>query len=457
MPATMTDGSKSSDMKVTFVEALHNKYVNQDEFDNNYVLPKDDIISTDITLIGFGKISDVQRQLKRLSNIDLSGMRVASAGDTNQLKDSLNRVQVINLADNLLTWKEVVSIVKCMPNLKELVLNNNPLKFDDDCSGLEKISPSLKVLALGRIFFENWTTAIQAISRLWDRVEQIDLWYNCFKSEYDQMDLKVNELRPFVSDIKTLKFSYNSFNDLDWISRVGPLHNLVELDLSHCSLKQININEEIAIQLQNLIVLNVSHNNIGGWQSISELHKLSKLTSLICHTNPFYTSETHAKHLTIGRLKKIKVLNREDLTRSMRRDAEILYLRLTFPQYKLFKEDKNSIFESLHPRYNELIEIYGLPEDQGEKQVNDAYIDVDLCYGQKRLTKKLPCDMRIANVHMLCKRLFKLKPSSNAKIICQRPDVNASAMSYELDKGGQTLHFFSVKNGYQLVVTELDD
>lgn len=46
---------------LTFVEAIKNKYVAQEEFDDRLKIPKDSFITTEITLVGLGHVLRKQR------------------------------------------------------------------------------------------------------------------------------------------------------------------------------------------------------------------------------------------------------------------------------------------------------------------------------------------------------------------------------------------------------------
>lgn len=440
-----------SSSKITFTQALLDKYVNQEEFDDGLVVPKDESISTDITFVGFSTVSSVQKQLYKLASLDLSNLGIVAAGPLKEIDGKLSRVQTLNLANNNLPCHQIALIISYIPNLRELILTSNRLILN--CS-VETPRPtkSLESITLGRTNLD-LSSVIVFLSRIWLGVEQIDLW----GSNLDDKRMALRETNEFdyiIEQIRILWLSHNNFSDLSFLARAGPIKNLVELDVSNCGLNCITIADNLATLLKNLRVLNVSYNNLSDWRSISNLHVLQNLENLMCHENPIFITEKFARVFTIGRLGKLKLLNREDVTQRIRRDFEIFYLRKTFPEYQAFKNDRLKDFSRDHPRYDELLSTYGVPEDLTRTQAVDKYINVELCLADKRLTKKLPCDMRIANVRMLCKRLFKLKPSSSIKIICNTgsPDND---INYILDKDCQTLDFFSVKNGHRLLIEEL--
>lgn len=448
--ATMSISNASN--SITFAEALKDKYVNQQEVDDKLVLPKDNRISTDIVLVGFGKVLDAQKQLIKLTSIDLSSKNIEFAGEFDIIKDGLKRVRILNLADNALPWKEVVKIINHLPSLAELVLTNNPL-FREDDSIVCTPHRSITSITLGRIN-NNWDSIIKLLSTSLICVKTLDLWDSQLTNE--NMKILSSDNNKFIEKIQVLKLSKNNFTDISWLTHIGPVVNLVEVDLSKCELDRFDLDDKIIKVLQNLKDLNISYNNLNTWRSIAALHHLEKLNNLICHENPFFIKEKNAKFLIIGRLGQIVTINREEITNNMKRDSEVFYLRKSFVEYQSYIKGENKEFKLDHPRYEELVDLYGIPEDLTRMNVTDKYVTVDLCYEKNRITKKLPCDMRIANVQMLCKRLFKLKPSVNVKLICRDVGQQHSDLNYELDKDGQTLHFFSVKNGQELILEHID-
>lgn len=433
---------------ITFVQALHNKYIDQEVLDNHLILPKDRIISTDITFVGFGKVSSVQKQLKTLVSIDLSGQNITSAGDTHLLDDNLNRVRILNLSQNNLSWNEIIKIIPCLPSLRELILSGNQLTANEQSIEFpEKAFQEITMLTLGQIKLD-WTLLNRILPRIWRGIEQIDLWDSKLAAE--DLTLRSHSNDDFIRRFKKLGISHNYLSDLV-LSDIGVSDNIVELDLSSCQLNRLEFGNSLDCW-RNLTLLNVSRNNIEDWSSIARLNLLPRLKHLICFDNPFYNNVELAKNFTIARIKNLEILNRELISMNTRRDSEILYVRKLFADYKEYKSGRNASFAYCNPRYEELAEIYGLPEDMDTK-VQDKYITVTLCYGEKSLKKKLPRDMSVSILQVLCRRLFKLGPSTRIEIECCGLDPSNN---YTLDSKEQTLHFYSVDDGQRLVCKVFD-
>lgn len=450
--STTANASKQAQDVSTFCDALKAKYTNQEVQSDQVRLPKDRSISTEIIFVGFGKVSNVQKQLRGLSSIDLSSMNINSAGPVESLGNCLERVRILNLEDNSLTWPEVVTILSCVPNVKDLILTSNQL--NDSCVNVGlRASKSISALTLGKSCMD-WSSIVATISSIWSQVDSLDLW----KSNLDASKMNLGQstdLANFVANIKMLQLSHNNFKRLNDLSNTGPLTSLVELDLSNCQLNRIEAND--LKNLLNLQVLNISFNLLDNWKSISCLNDLKYLRHLICHENPLFTNDATAREFIIARIGSLKKLNREEIIKNLRRDSEYLYLRKTFTEYKLYREGKNDEFKEIHPRYEQLGELYGLPEDLTAKSLVNPYINIDIWFGQQKLSKKVPQDMKVNTLRMLCRRLFRVMPTNSIRIITCHSNVKdaKSSLDYELDNDSQTLHFFSVKDGQRLLV-ELD-
>lgn len=445
---SINDMTVNSRQRTTFAQAIRDKYIEQPDIQDKVVLPKDERISTDITFVGFGKLLSVQKQLIKLTNIDLSNKNIETAGCFDDFKTGLNRVRILNLADNVLTWKEVLPIIYRVPGLSELILSNNPL-FDAKVDEDNKPQLELSSITLGHIYYD-WSCIIEQMAKALISVEKIDLWHNRLNEE--NMIINTKTYDTFIEKIRVLSLSHNYFENIDWLKSIGPIHNLVELDLSNCGIQVVNFDKDSIFILKNLKDLNISYNELGDWRSISNLYYLKSLRNLICHENPIFITDKFSKYTTIALLGQIVTINREEITKNVRNESELYYIRSTFSKYLTHKKEDYEGFRKSHPRYEELLDIYGVPEDLVKKQEVDKYVTISLCFESRKITKKLPRDMKVAKVEMLCKKLFNLRPSANITLICTENNGEKPEIRYKLDNEGQTLHYFSVENGCELQI-----
>lgn len=427
----------------SFTEALVSKYCQQEDFIDIFCIPKDSEIRTEIAFVGFDKVARVQKQLLQLTNIDLSGKRISTSGICDEdLKKKLQNVLTLNLDQNSLDWFQLFEIIKLLPNLRELIASRNALG-----TGVDLILDSQRTLSSLTLGYHDtdWNTTVCTLSNIWSQIEQFDMWRSDLNPE--KMELKCLSMHAtrLVSSIRSLRFSHNNFRHINWIPTLGPIENLLELDLSNCKLIEFKLNHAISQILQNLRNLNISYNDLDNWEYIDGLARLKSLNSLICHENPFFVSTKQAKPFIIARLAGLSRLNREEITARARRDSEILYMRIVTKELDE-AVDKERVL-SKHLRYNELVNLYGKPE-VSSKTTESMFMSLVLRHHDTVLTRKLPRNMRVADLKMLCKRIFKLE--SRSQVLVYHHSRND--LVYELDRDAQTLDFFSISEGSELVI-----
>jgi len=172
--------------------------------------------------------------------------------------------------------------------------------------------------------------------------------------------------------------------------------------------------ELAAIPFHTLKSLSLSGNLIDTWLSLNELDRFPKLESLRFTHNPVIASLgiTIGRQLVISRISKLQQLNGSAVRKQERIDSEKYYLRLIVDELATNGSNNNSAsyLEINHPRYKELVEIHGKPQ-QSQKETQtlaDELITLTLTYMGSETTKKLPSSLVVANLKILCERLFKV-------------------------------------------------
>ena len=148
----------------SFTEALMSKYCQKEDFDDKFSIPKDSGISTEIAFVGFDKVVCIQRQLHRLTNIDLSGKGIAISGNCDlQLKKKLINVRTLNLDRNNLGWTQLAPIIDLLPNLKELIISRNLLHIQGQCPSDGQDKKKISSLTAG-YYNSDWDTILKTLS-----------------------------------------------------------------------------------------------------------------------------------------------------------------------------------------------------------------------------------------------------------------------------------------------------
>lgn len=398
-----------------------------------------------------------------MTNIDLSNCRISALGNIDEFSSSLRNIQILNISRNIFTnWLQVVELIVHMPALKELIVSGNPMQWNAHDSNQiiehlvqnKKAAPQVRQITMGSIVIGSWDQALETLSSIWKTIDSIDMW---------NINLELATVKPpqspscrnFVSAIRSITLSENSIQSISQIDNLGELTSLEELDISKCCLEEITIDDKLRSTLRNLKRLNVAFNNLTTWKSIAELNNLPSLHFLLCQGNPIINPGKITKMMVIGRVGGLTCFNREEISPPQRKDSELFYMRKLFDEYLHSKENDNGEFFLDNPRYEELLSMYGMPEDLRKvtKKKNYFQIYIQLKTSEKTISKKLPSDMPISNLKMLSKRLFGLSPCSDVKLVWY---PKGKEMSCVLDKDGQGLSFYSIKDEDTIVI-EHDD
>ena len=197
----------------------------------------------------------------------------------------------------------------------------------------------------------------------------------------------------------------------------------------------------------NLKKLNVSSNKLDCWIDVVELRKLPSLTDLNLKGNPILTHDSDyaaAFNQVLGRLAGLVKLNGEQLTPEMYREAEKYYLKCAhkeFIEFPVSGEVKD--FTSLHPRYHELVEMYGAPEERVNKP---KHVCVKLvAENGNEITKNLPFSTTVTALKVLMKRTFGMEPTADVQLIWK--GRLEDEYEYVLNEDGNPLSFYDVTNG----------
>ena len=134
------------------------------------------------------------------------------------------------------------------------------------------------------------------------------------------------------------------------------------------------------------------------------------------------------RHSIIPRIKSIRTLNGSPILPVERKDSELQYLKDCLNEYnKLSKDTRLTIDEYMrenHPRWTELIGIYGNPADlinktvdvmKGSININAVNIKI-MSDSSNPIEKKVPLSLTVAALKGLCGKLLK-SDSTNMKIV----------------------------------------
>ncbi|KAG8583149.1 hypothetical protein GDO81_008297 [Engystomops pustulosus] len=385
---------KKANFGVNFLTAVKKRYGLSDDWNETLVIGK-----KTVELVGFESVQEEQSENK-----------ISLPSNPSSLATSFEKLTVLSLNRTGVTWNEVLHCAVMWPALEELHLaSNNITSLERPVNCLQSLT--LLDIANNHIIDGNQLHAIADLPRL-----------------------------------KQLILSCNRISILNFTVQHGGCTN------SFASLNS----------------LSVDGNNISQWSFINELNKLRNLQSFNCQNNPFMDSDKNPetiRQLIIAKIARLKVLNKTEILPQERKGAELDYRKMFGNEWLKSGGNQNADlnkpsleFLLEHPRYSELIEKYGAPDDAEFRQQqpfalkNQLLTLTILCPNkpdQKPIKKKLPDSMTVQKVKGLLYRLLKV-PGSELRLSYESSKMEGKEI--ELENDLKTLQFYSMENGDSVLV-----
>uniref|UniRef100_A0A1A8BTV6 Tubulin-specific chaperone E n=1 Tax=Nothobranchius kadleci TaxID=1051664 RepID=A0A1A8BTV6_NOTKA len=433
---------------VDFLTAVRREY----EFDTEEELSQEVIISSKKL-----KWSDVQCRFEKLPVAMLKYCEVNGPGEPGEIRNTTPNIEFLNLDGSLLTsWEDVAAITKQLDHLHELHLSENRLRLPFDPSAHCLDFSSLKTLILNRCEL-TWKQILEC-APMWPQLEHLSVEYN-----------QIAELQRPEGVLQTLVHLDLYGNPLvqDSLLSISALPRLDCLNLTATGISAIQFEDappgHHTSMFPALTHLIVDQNNITEWSVVNELSKLPSLKKLSCRGNRLVSSDGNpatANQMLIAKLGQLVTLNGCEIEPLERRGAELDYI-------KMFGEEwlkaggpghPSTHFTNQHPRYQELINKYGAPEEgelkkPGPSVLKNQLLKITFTFpddsSRKPIEKRLPASMVVQKVKGLLYRLLKVPPSDLRLTYTSTKMVGAE---FELSNDLKTLQFYSIEDGDQILV-----
>lgn len=227
--------------------------------------------------------------------------------------------------------------------------------------------------------------------------------------------------------LTSLNLEFNEFTALSDLSSLASLESLRNLHLKGNNISAVSKNGAlVSIFPPSLHYLDVSYNNISGWEFVDALPThVPGLTGLRLSHNPIYDTQDAEKkaasseesHMfTVARLATLKSLNFAHIKPADRTNAEMFYLSRIAKQLATVPEGAEDTVIAQHPRYKELCEIYGEPDVIRRDEINPSFLEARLITvafhveGKESKTSRIPKSFDIYAVKGIAGRAFNLSP-----------------------------------------------
>ncbi|KRZ75125.1 Tubulin-specific chaperone E [Trichinella papuae] len=361
-----------------------------------------------IESFGSTKADASDKVRKEMSCLCLDGTLVSFAGELS-VSDSVlfSGITSLYLRNTLIVdWSEIVQIIHFMPRLSSLALSNNKLQ-STHCAALENVSfGQIETLALSQTEY-NWNE-VSVLPKVFPNLNEFWLSYNCINIIESELEMP---------SLRLLSLESNPLASWHEVLKLGSLSNLQCLFLGHTKLKEISIPQSgLFPSLRSLML---SHNEISDWNSINELNKIPSLEELSIIGNPVLNlDKSRSRQFVIAKIAHLRVFNKVAISAAERKGSEIDYLKhfgTTWLKLRNAKgmEDNLACFLSEHPRFMDLVKLYGEPDhfETVKNPLKNMTQLLKFTYSDKPvIEKRVPNFLTVQKLKILVGELFHLKP-----------------------------------------------
>uniref|UniRef100_A0A8C4NBZ3 Tubulin-specific chaperone E n=1 Tax=Eptatretus burgeri TaxID=7764 RepID=A0A8C4NBZ3_EPTBU len=442
---------------INFLLALEEQYSSNVQLDNDS-LPVWKGHKKPVILVGMEKVLQKQSQFEKLLRVSFPEHYVSSADPEGEIRATCPNIKELCLTKQLLsTWDDVAKITIELSHLHHLNLSENRLRVPDNPSVLANAFSNLRLLILNKCAI-SWPQILQCAS-MWPVLEELNIHCNGIST--------LSRPEGVLLTLKRLMLEDNNLTSNDDLLHLSHLPCLEVLNLDNNRLTDIMFPDVVAGQktsmFKQLKQLIISNNLISNWKSVDELEKLPCLTELKITFNPVIEKEQDsgtAQQMVVARVGGLQTLNFMPVSKKERSQAEWVYVRRFGVEWQKAggREEKgpSEEFLQLHPRYQQLIEKFGAPEES-ELQPSTHIMKVDLlplnilCPDhpkRKPIKKTFPSAMSLHKVKSFLAHLLKIKGCElNLSYMTQE-----GSREYHMPNDVNPLHFYAIAPGDSLLV-----
>ncbi|PVF92732.1 RNI-like protein [Serendipita vermifera] len=449
----------------SFVDALRDKYIEathgSDTIESIILGSSDGAI--EVEAVNMDKVRGKFAKLESLREVGLEDYLIKTAGKRGEIASTSPNIRRLDLSRNLLSsWEEVIQISGELKHLESLTLHYNYFKRLE--SPLPRSHSSIAELLLNRTK-TTWEQAV-IIGHIFPSLKHLEIGFNNLSVLESHFSLDAGST---FQNLESLNLDGNDFTD--WthlIQTVKPLPKLQALFISENQIKDIRKPDAGDQPLDSITSLVLDGNPLDTWSTVDAIAMwFPKLSVLRLFDTPLMTEPTmaaYARLLIIGKIKSLTRLNSSEVKEEERKDAELFYLNW------IVKHTKSEDRAAIHPRWPELIEVYGSPEEAKEvvdlSRLQNRLMKVNICILPEDPTKKnleemaisvsnqtiqvLPTmPMKVFRLKLL--KALKLKPKTQIKVYVRLSAGESSPVSWgeiDLNSPRQTdLQWWGIEDG----------
>lgn len=396
-----------------------------------------------IELVGKEKAIKKFSQIEHIHNVDLAFSYISHI--ESDLMNQFSRLKELILQKTLFhKWSQYLKIFEIFPNLEFLNFSENIVtEYDQEfheiknkliesphrkCAHviMNKCRLNLKSLINISFAFKN----VQTLYLMGNEINEKS--YIC---EKEFIDLNKSEFEKNFKNIMFLSLEKNKIKEFLQVYDILVLTNLSRINLNQNHIEKIIYSEKDKLILEKLKIklqgLFLDFNQFTYDEDLSVLRDISKFENLLdldILNNKLVQriGNENVKPLLIGRLLNLETLNNTSISKDVRRDSELFYLKYCVNEYvkkcpisskeNFNKEKFEEFMKDTHPNYFKLKKKYYDPLDdilEGIKTVNintmkGNIFEVTFQHIDKKITKKFPKTTSFYNLRNLLAKLFKI-------------------------------------------------
>jgi len=368
-------------------------------------------------------------------------------------------------------WSVYLEILANFPSLEILNFSDNVLSFDQDFDKMkfnmisEKKEFNLHNLVLNKSCLN--INSLIKISFTLRKVTKLYLFNNYINEKMELNEESFNE--KFYSNFDNIEFLSLEKNNIEDILKIYDILKLPKLKYLNLNQNRVtklfnNNNREKSLELidklkSTLVGIYLDSNEISDFSFIDNLALIENLEDIYLLNNKFpgKNSLDIIKMHAIGKFLILKILNNTTLSKEVRKDYELMYLKHSVKEYFLLnpslKEFDKIKFENymnlFHKTYFLLKKKYFDPledilESNAEETKNTIKgntVEVFLQYEGKTLKKKFPKSITFANLRNVISKLFKIDTHFNFFVLQELTE-----RTVVLDEA-RPIEFYNISNG----------
>ncbi|KAG0025293.1 hypothetical protein BGZ81_007254 [Podila clonocystis] len=464
--------SQKIDIGSSLLAVLKERYVNVGE-------DQGDIYIDDkkVEMYDFDRVQERQRKLHLMKNIGLANTNVRCAGDYDETQAACGGIEDLDMTSTLIsTWKDVADICAPLTSLGVLRLNRNRFMPLTEQPQFGASFRSLRCLALNRVYM-TWDE-VELLEPSIPNLEMLQFGFNLLKElgktdeNTSSFPVSHQKVKGFAN-LQDIHLEGNAFQDWNQILRLSRLPKLKAMDLIDNKIDQILAPEDPE-DFKFLEMLRLNGNTFQDYVSFDRLGLYPSLKTLWVGSRPVVNNqgeegsgdqEVDPRTLIVAKMGRLEHLNGSEVLPKNRLDAELYYVKHVAMATVGMEP---SAVNALHPRFEQLCQVYGAPDvsDESRKATSDmlkdrliaiTFVTKDKATGppKTKIQRNVLGTMTVKNLKNMVQKLVKIPAMrQDLSFVIPDPDYADKTINVRLKDDMRQISFYEVQDGVEIIVLD---